>query len=69
MSVILSCGHREDDFDKHHSIMTKDQDITEDGWVKAVGYRTVCLSCYKQYESNAMLLYSDKEAEEWLHND
>ena len=47
MSVILSCGHREDDFDKHYSIMTKDWSREN---TKAVGYRTVCLSCYKLYE-------------------
>lgn len=68
MSVILSCGHREDDFDKHYSIMTKDSFIDGDGWKKAVGYRTVCLSCYKLYEKAGQLLYTDEEAMEWLNS-
>ena len=63
MSVILSCGHREDDFDKHYNIMTKDWSREN---TKAVGYRTVCLSCYKMYESEGLMLYTDQEAIEWL---
>lgn len=64
MSVILSCGHREDDFDKHYNIMTKDWSREN---TKAVGYRSVCLSCYKLYEKEGELLYTDQEAMEWLH--
>ncbi len=61
--IILSCGHREDDFDKHHSVMTKEwsRDNT-----KAVGYKTVCFSCFKQYEKDGELLYNDSEALHWL---
>lgn len=65
MSVILSCGHREDDFDKHYSIMTKDWSREN---TKAVGYRTVCHACYKLYETADQLLYTDEEAMEWLHS-
>ena len=64
MSVILSCGHREDDFDRHCYAMTKDWTREHS---KAVGYRTICLSCYKAYEKSGLLLYTDKEAMEWLH--
>jgi hypothetical protein len=63
MSVILSCGHREDDFDKHYSIMTKDWSREN---TKAVGYRTVCAVCYKMYEAEGLLLYTDDEAMEWI---
>jgi hypothetical protein len=63
MSVILSCGHREDDFDKHYNIMTKEWSREN---TKAVGYKSVCLSCYKQYEMNGELLYTDDESMEWL---
>lgn len=66
MSIILSCGHREDDFDNHYNIMTKEWDITEDGWVKAVGYKSVCLSCYNAHAKAGELLMDDKEAMEWL---
>lgn len=65
MSVILSCGHREDDFDKHYNIMTKDWSREN---TKAVGYRSVCLSCYKLYEKADELLYTDQEALEWLQS-
>lgn len=66
MSITLSCGHREDDFDKHHNIMTKEWDITEEGWVKAVGYKTVCLSCFNEHATAGELLIDEKEAMEWL---
>lgn len=65
MAMYLSCGHREDDFDKHHNILTKEWEITHDGWVKAVGYKTVCLSCYNAYEKDELLL-DEQEAMEWL---
>jgi hypothetical protein len=64
MSVILSCGHREDDFDKHYNIMTKEWSREN---TKAVGYKTVCLSCFRDYEKEGLLLYNDKECMEWLH--
>jgi hypothetical protein len=66
MSIILSCGHREDDFDNHHSIMTKEWDITEDGWVKAVGYKVVCLSCYNEYAKRGDLLMDEAAAMKWI---
>lgn len=65
MPVILSCGHREDDFDKHYSIMTKEW--TREN-TKAVGYKSVCLFCLNQYERHDVLLRSDAEAMEWLHD-
>lgn len=67
MSVILSCGHREDNFDRHYNVMTKESTIDEDGWKKAVGYRTVCLHCYEQYEMHGDVLYTDADAMDWLN--
>lgn len=64
MSVILSCGHREDNFDKHYSIMTKDWSREN---TKAIGYKTVCLYCYEQHEMHDELLYTDAEAMEWIN--
>lgn len=63
MSVILSCGHREDDFDKHYNIMTKEWSREN---TKAVAYKCVCLSCFRDYEKTGDMFYSDKEAMEWL---
>lgn len=65
MSVILSCGHREDDFDKHYSIMTKEWSREH---TKAVGYKSVCLSCFRLYEKSGELIYTDKDALKWLTN-
>ena len=31
MGIWLSCGHREDNFEKHHSITTKEWDVGEEG--------------------------------------
>jgi hypothetical protein len=69
MGVWLSCGHREDDFDKHYSITTKEWSIGEDGWGKALSYKTVCYTCYKECEKEGIVFYNDKEATEWLQND
>lgn len=63
MSIILSCGHREDDFDKHYSIMTKEWSREH---TKAVGYKSVCLSCFRDYEKSKELIYTDEEALRWL---
>jgi len=63
MSIILSCGHREDNFDRHYNIMTKEwsKDNT-----KAVGYSTVCLHCLEQREMHGDVLYTDEDAFNWL---
>jgi hypothetical protein len=65
MPIILSCGHREDDYDNHYSVMTKEwsRECT-----KAVGYKTVCLSCYKSLALSDELLTTDDEAMEWLRS-
>lgn len=63
MSVILSCGHREDNFDKHYRIMIKEWSREN---TKAISYKTVCLYCYEQYEIRGELLYNDQEALEWV---
>lgn len=68
MSITLSCGHREDDFDNHHNVMTREWEITEEGWVKAVGYSVVCLSCFEAYKSEGLLLESEEEAMQWLRS-
>lgn len=68
MSITLSCGHREDDFDKHYNVMTKEWEVTTDGWVKAVGYSVVCLSCFERYKSEGIVLNTEEEAMQWLHD-
>lgn len=67
MGIWLSCGHREDDFDKHHAIITKESDIDEDGWKKAIGYKVVCEDCFKEYQSEGELFNNEEEAIKWLN--
>jgi hypothetical protein len=63
--VTLSCGHREDDFDKHYSIITREW--TREN-TKAIGYKSVCLSCYLRYQKSGELFHSDEEAFNWLRD-
>lgn len=69
MGIWLSCGHREDDFDKHYSITTKEWEIGEDGWTKALGYKTVCRSCYENYQKESEIFDTDEEAMNWLFSE
>jgi hypothetical protein len=64
MSYILSCGHREDDDEKHYDVMTKEWSREN---TKAVGFKTVCLFCHNQYAKHGVLLKTKEEAMEWLH--
>ena len=65
MSVILSCGHREDDFDRHFNVMTKEWSRENR---KAVAYKCVCFHCLMEYEKEKTILNSDDEALQWLRN-
>lgn len=69
MGIWLSCGHREDNFEKHHSITTKEWNVGEEGWHKVLSYQTVCETCYKEYQEEGTIFYSDEEAIDWLKND
>ena len=66
MGIWLSCGHREDDFDKQYQVITKGEDCDEDGWHKALFYKTVCASCKEEYKREGILFEDEKEATEWL---
>lgn len=63
MSIILSCGHREDDFDKHHSIIVRScaRDFS-----LAIGYMTVCADCKQYYADNGLLFETESDAMKWL---
>ena len=69
MGIWLSCGHREDEFKNQYSITTKEWEITERGWTKALGYKTVCYFCYKKYRKEKAIFDTDKEAMSWLFSD
>jgi hypothetical protein len=65
VTVILSCGHREDDFDRHFNVMTKEWSREN---TKAVAYKCVCLHCLLDYEKEKIILNTDDEALQWLRN-
>jgi len=63
MSIILSCGHREDDFDKHYDVMV--QEYTREN-TRAIAYKTVCAECKQQYKDWGILFEDQAEALLWL---
>lgn len=66
MSIIASCGHSVEDFDDTKAIATKEWTINEEGWTKAVGYKTVCQTCYEEYKKTDAILESEAEEFDWL---
>lgn len=61
--IILSCGHREDDFDKHHHVTVKSWSRE---WTKALAYKTVCQACRDEYAARGELFEDEKDATHWL---
>jgi hypothetical protein len=68
MSIIASCGHKVQEIEDTYNIATKEWTIGEDGWQKAIGYKTVCKDCYEEYKKNGALIDSEAEEFDWLHN-
>ena len=69
MSFWLSCGHREDDMDKHYNVITKSSDCDEDGFKKALAYSVVCKKCKEFYKKENALFDTEEEAMKWLMSD
>lgn len=69
MAHILSCGHREDDFDKQYNVITKSSSCDEDGFKKAIAYSTVCKECKDFYIEEDLLFETEDEAIKWLQSD
>lgn len=61
--MFLSCGHRVEKFEDAKRVTTKEHSRD---WQRAIGYRSVCPLCFKFYEKENLIFYSDKEALEWL---
>jgi rRNA maturation endonuclease Nob1 len=68
MSIIATCGHTVQEIEDTLDIATKEWTINEDGWQKAIGYKTVCKTCYQEYKKNGALIDSEAEEFDWLHN-
>lgn len=69
MSIIASCGHKVEDFDQTRNVSIKAWEISEDGWTKALHYKTVCEACYKEYEEEGYILANEDEEINWLSNE
>jgi hypothetical protein len=66
MAIIGSCGHRVEELDDLINISTKEWEITQDGWVKAVAYKSVCKDCYQGYKSTNAIIENEAEELDWL---
>lgn len=66
MGIIATCGHSVEDFDDLRQVATKAWDITEEGWVKAIHYSSVCQACYKDYEDSDSILYTQEDETNWF---
>ena len=68
MSIIASCGHKVQEIEDCYNIATKEWDINEEGWCKAVAYKSVCKDCHENYKKNDAICETEAEEFEWLHN-
>lgn len=66
MTFWLSCGHQENDMDKHYNVTIKSSDCDEDGFKKALAYKVVCINCLNSYKEDGLLFNSEEEALTWL---
>lgn len=66
MGIIASCGHRVDEVDDLNNIATKEWEITEDGWTRAIAYKSVCASCKEDYEKENAILYTEQDEINWF---
>lgn len=62
----LSCGHKIDDLDDSNTIAIKAWEITENGWVKAIHYLSVCKDCEKDYRKEDAILDNEHEESQWI---
>lgn len=66
MSIRASCGHEVQEIEDTYNIATKEWDINEEGWCKAIAYKSVCKDCYEDYKKNDAILESEAEEFDWL---
>lgn len=67
MSIIASCGHKVEVFDACINIATKAWGIDEEGWHKAIHYKSVCEACNEDYKKADAILETEAEEFDWLH--
>ena len=66
MGIIASCGHRVDELDDLVNCSTKAWEITEEGWVKAIHYQSLCKECYREFQIENAVLYTEESEANWL---
>jgi hypothetical protein len=66
MGIRASCGHDVKEIEDTYQIATKEWTIGEEGWSKAISYKSVCYSCKKDYEENNEILNNEQEENHWL---
>ena len=64
MTIILSCGHKVEDFDDeiHGAVADYARDNT-----RAISYMALCKQCYDEYEKDGMILHDEGEENKWLY--
>ena len=65
MTVIFTCGHKAKDDEDVFVISSKAYKKNE----KAVEYRTVCSNCYRVFEEEERILFSESEVIKWLEGE
>jgi hypothetical protein len=68
MSIHASCGHQVQEIEDCHEVATKEWTINEEGWCKAIGYKSLCEDCYENYKKHDAILYTEAEEFDWLKN-
>jgi hypothetical protein len=68
MGITASCGHKVEEIEDLYDITTKEWTIGEDGWQKAICYKSVCETCKKDCEENDEILYTHEEEMIWIHS-
>jgi hypothetical protein len=66
MTVIFTCGHKAEDEEEGFVISTKAYSRKSE---RAVEYRTVCSNCYRVFEEEDRILFSESEVIKWLEGE
>ena len=66
--ITPTCGHQQTDFDTVTTIAVKTTEITEQGWVKAIHYLSVCPDCLKRYKEDDLILENEYEESLWINH-
>lgn len=63
MTIILTCGHKIEDFDDEIQCAVAGYSRS---FGRAVFYKSLCKQCYDEYEKDGMILHDEGEENKWL---